>query len=292
MRAPHPIFRSTETQTYLTCPTLWWQLRSGWRKRNWGSREIAALIGRSIHHGTTILDEHATVPERRGVLDVAILEALKIFEGDCRAELRGDNETKVAADRLRKGPKEIAEALSVYAEANVLHEHDVELLATEMKYHASTLDRVIRMRDTGELGTADLKTKTFSQPYFKYEYTRDFGTSWQMYQYLYELTLQFGEPATTVFLILLDLKEMKVEWVPYYVSDIALAQWAVGARQVWQDMAGCIAGDRAINQVAAHSTRYGQCELYNLCFKGVGKDVPLIHTGTNPFEMLTIEEGG
>lgn len=268
------MYRTTATRDYQRCPAYWWHKESGLTPQEWGKGEVSAALGVAIHHGTAKLDECNGEEGLEDRIRRAITQSKDVFEHEL-AQYLGEPSTKVARELIEKAPRYIENMVRVYGEENPIDAAGLDILAVEKKYLASTIDRVVRDRETGEVGILDLKTKMFdtNPDYWRAQFLREFATSWQLRQYSYEYTAATGEPVNEFYLMLGETKKKRYSIHPYQLSDSELEKWHRSARQIWADMAAVEAGEREPYRVDDHRMFGKQCPFYRTCFQGWDENV-------------------
>lgn len=149
-----------------------------------------------------------------------------------------------------------------------------EVVAVEKPFNRNRPDLVARYYD-GSLVVIDHKVKMNLEDKWFESTMQEWDTSNQFFTYAYEVGKAYSEPVNQVFahVIILDaepkdgaMANPRTYVHPVRIDPGHLAYWLAGAAQDWRSMAAIQGQSEAARpRFTACKTKYGLCEMYQLC---------------------------
>lgn len=245
-----PAYSPTQTETFLTCPMLWWYgHKQGWQMQ--GGWTPNRLIGNAVDAGMKALWRGESLPKAQDWAAATV----------CREYVEQD--TWSLDDLYARA------TLGVLLGSKSPHLNGMEIVAVEPSLNGRKPDVVLRSSEG--LVVDDLKVSLSldarSQEWRFEEYTH----KWQFRDYAYHVQEEFKEPVVQVRVVQVVLsprRHVPIHSIP--MTQTLLDQWHRSAEQVWLLMHRMEQGllHPWMNLRACTDTRqhFGKrCDMYEAC---------------------------
>jgi hypothetical protein len=274
------IYSPSQTVTAMKCPMLNSLQREGWRLRDQGKPLLAQIVGKAIAAGLGIYNGYrksaetsGTVSEstdRSGIAKSAMECALVIMAQEMtQIEKLGYILTPVSEDYLKTMQDRVCKTVLHYIANDLIPANwrivDVECNLGENAGNARP-DLIVRDHN-GALGVVDYK----SMSDYKAQYYKDnidaYRDSFQMKHYMYFGQKLYNEPIERFHIAALVTQPVRQELHTFEVNPESLDLWYQASTGMWSYMEQVELGQAKPWMASEHKTRFGECEMYAMCFR-------------------------
>jgi hypothetical protein len=252
-------YSPTQTVAWLECPTKRALYRQGIVARQYGRRELAAVLGQGMASGLEAYNRARLAGEEAHVDDIVAVGQARVareFAAFDAAERGLDPRDHAQRDAV---PERVSKGLRAYMAADPIPSTwAVVGVETPLNGGSARPDLIV---DDGRGACAlDYKTKLTLKP----EYEAREVERWQVSHQLMHYTTLLK--ATSYYICLLVLEpRFRAVIIPFEVDRDVLVRWARSAERIWAQMAAEDAGAEPW-MAATHADVYGRCEYVDYCF--------------------------
>jgi len=254
-----PVYSPHQTELWLTCPIKRWAVKRGYRVREAGRRDLAAVLG--IGWAAGLAEYYQTNRLKMPSPELGVAAARERL-----ATMTVPDWLKAQADAI---PKRLEAGLKAYQDPLPENWRIVEVEWPHPE--EGNLRPDLLMHTGGELVPVDHKVKVNEDRgrdgQVGYQDMLRYRDSWQMYHQARLCKRLSGRLPTAYYISRTVLEpRLMTTLLPFPLDEENYQRWEVSAERVWAQMAAEDAGVAQPWQAAVHHDNYGPCEFYDLCY--------------------------
>jgi hypothetical protein len=277
------IYSPSQTVTAMKCPMLNSLQREGWRLRDQGKPLLAQIVGKAIAAGLGIYNGYRKSYEKGGNIAVGTLAvdrsgisksamecALVIMAQEMtQIEKLGYILTPASEDYLKTMQDRVCKSILHYIANDLIPANwrivDVECNLGEGAGNARP-DLIVR-DNNGALGVVDYKTLSEYKTQYYRDHIEAYRDSFQMKHYMHFGQKVYNESIERFYIASLITQPVKQALHTFEVNPESLELWYQATTGMWQYMEQVELGQAKPWMASEHKTRFGECEMYAMCFR-------------------------